>query len=56
MSSLVMSVAPINSEENNNYNEKKTIEKKNQTYKNKSSQKKIDKNMIHELYKSDNTD
>jgi len=51
-----MSAAPINYEENNNYNEKKPVEKKNQTYKNKSSQKKIDKNMLHELYKSDNTD
>ena len=56
MSSLVMSAAPVNYEENNNNNQKKTVEKKNQTYKNKNQPKKIDKNMLHELYKSDNTD
>jgi hypothetical protein len=57
MSSLVMSAAPVNYEENNNNNnQKKPVERKNQTYKNKNSQKKIDKNMLQELYKSDNTD
>jgi hypothetical protein len=57
MSSLVMSAAPVNYEENNNNNnQKKTVERKNQTYKNKNQPKKIDKNMLHELYKSDNTD
>jgi hypothetical protein len=57
MSSLVMSAAPVNYEENNNNNnQKKPVEIKNQTYKNKNSQKKIDKNMLQELYKSENTD
>jgi len=52
-----MSAAPVNYEENNNNNnQKKPAERKNQTYKNKNQPKKIDKNMLHELYKSDNTD
>jgi len=51
MNSLVISAAPINYE-NQKYNEKKPIERKNQTYKNTNSQK-IDKNMLQELYKSD---
>ena len=35
---------------------KKTAPKKNHTYKNKQPPKKIDKNMLQELYKSENTD
>ena len=45
-----------NNQNCNNNNQKKPVERKNQTYKNKNQPKKIDKNMLHELYKSDNTD
>jgi hypothetical protein len=51
MNSLVISAAPINYESPKS-NDKKPIERKNQTYKNTNSQK-IDKNMLQELYKSD---
>ena len=54
MSSLVTTAAPIDYEENNNETTK--INKKNHTFKNKDSTKKIDKNMLDELYKSDNYD
>lgn len=57
MSSLVTTAAPIDYfENNNNDDEKKTAPKKNQTYKNKQAPKKIDKNMLQELYKSENAD
>ena len=57
MSSLVTTAAPIDYvENNNNDDEKKTAPKKNHTYKNKQPPKKIDKNMLQELYKSENTD
>jgi hypothetical protein len=58
MSSLVTSAAPINNEENNNNmenNQLSTSRRKNQTYKNKESQKKLSKNMLEELYQ-DNDD
>lgn len=55
MSSLVTSAAPINYEENNN-NEKPIVHKKNNTYKNKESIKKIDKNMLEQLYQPNNFD
>lgn len=49
MSSLVTTAAPVNYEE---YNiEKKQEVKKNHTYKNKNISKKIDKDMLQELYK-----
>ena len=51
MNSLVISAAPVNYEKIIN-NEKKPVERKNQTYKNNNPQK-IDKNMLQELYKSD---
>lgn len=51
--SLVTTAAPVDYSENINNNEKKNNERKNQTYKNKSNQKKIDKNMLQEMYKSD---
>jgi len=58
MSSLVTSAAPVNNEENNNITENSqlsTSRRKNQTYKNKESQKKLSKNMLEELYQ-DNDD
>ena len=54
MSSLVTTAAPVNYEEDNI--EKKQISKKNHTYKNKDVSKKIDKEMLEQLYKSDNSD
>ena len=54
MSSLVTTAAPVNYEEDNI--EKKQISKKNHTYKNKDTSKKIDKQMLEQLYKSDNSD
>tara|TARA_A100001011_G_C14148671_1_gene773028 strand:+ start:495 stop:1046 length:552 start_codon:yes stop_codon:yes gene_type:complete len=54
MSSLVTTAAPVNYEEDNI--EKKQISKKNHTYKNKDTSKKIDKEMLEQLYKSDNSD
>lgn len=57
MSSLVTTAAPIDYiENNNNDDDKKPTPKKNQTYKNKQPPKKIDKNMLQELYKSENNE
>ena len=52
MSSLVTSAAPVNNEETNNMesNQNSTTRRKNLTYKNKDSAKKMSKNMLEELY------
>lgn len=54
MSSLVTTAALVNYEEDNN--EKKNPSRKNHTYKNKDAPKKINKNMLEQLYKSDTND
>ena len=54
MSSLVTTAALVNYEEDNN--QKNNISKKNHTYKNKDAPKKINKNMLEQLYKSDTND
>ena len=52
MSSLVTSAAPVNNEETNNIesNQISTTRRKNLTYKNKESAKKLSKNMLEEMY------
>lgn len=54
MSSLVTTAALVNYEEDNN--EKKNTLRKNHTYKNKDAPKKINKNMLEQLYNSNTND
>ena len=55
MSSLVISAAPVNYENNNNNDntQNRTVSKKNQTYKNKDTNRKIKKEMVESTYNTD---